>query len=303
MDIKSFKAFLDEKKNQTLYDLLNKITKKKPLLENSRFFKKKNYHVFGILNITPDSFSDGGDFLDSDKASDEASRMIDSGVDYIDIGGESTRPGAKKIRPSQEILRVLPVIQKLKKKKVKISLDTRNSDTMKYGLLSGVNLINDVSGLRGDKSSVEVINEFRVPVIIMHMPGNPRTMMRRNIYKHVVLDLFDFFEERINFCVKNGLKKEQIIIDPGIGFGKNYEQNIEILKNISLFHSLGCPIMLGVSRKRFISSIIKEDVPKERLPGSLSAVINGFNQGVQIMRVHDVKETIQALETWIKLEL
>lgn len=301
-DIKSFKEFSNHNKNQRLYNLLNEITKTRTLLSNKSLFKKKKYYVFGILNVTPDSFSDGGDYVEVNKAFEEAKKMIDYGVDFIDIGGESTRPGAKKVNSSDEILRVLPIIQKIKRTKTNISLDTRNSDTMNYGLLSGVDLINDVSGLNGDQNSIKVISKFQVPVIIMHMPGNPQTMMKNNIYEDVILDLFDFFEQRINFCIKNGLNKEQIIIDPGIGFGKDYEQNIKILKNISLFHALGCPIMLGVSRKKFISSIIKEEIPKKRLPGSLSAVISGFNQGVQIMRVHDVKETIQALETWIKLE-
>ena len=227
--------------------------------------------------------------------------MIEEGADFIDIGGESTRPGADKVLPEDEVLRILPIIQKLNNKKIKLSLDTRNSSTMELGLLSGVNIINDVSALKNDSNSIEVVKKYKVPLILMHMPGNPKTMMKRNKYKNVVLDVYDFLEERINFCELNGIKKKNLIIDPGIGFGKNFEQNIEILNNLSIFHSLGCSIMLGVSRKRFISSISKEDDPKMRLGGTISATILAMMQGVNIHRVHDVKQVNQALRVFEKL--
>ena len=170
--------------------------------------------------------------------------MVDDGADFVDIGGESTRPGAEEVLPADEALRVLPIIQKLQSKKIKLSLDTRNSSTMELGLLSGVNIINDVSALKNDLKSIEILKKYKVPIILMHMPGTPKTMMKQNKYKNVVLDVYDFLEERINFCELNGIKREKIIIDPGIGFGKNFNQNIEILKNLSIFHLLNCSIML-----------------------------------------------------------
>ena len=227
--------------------------------------------------------------------------MIEEGADFIDIGGESTRPGADKVLPEDEVLRILPIIQKLNNKKIKLSLDTRNSSTMELGLLSGVNIINDVSALKNDSNSIKVVKKYKVPLVLMHMPGNPKTMMKINKYKNVVLDVYDFLEERINFCELNGIKKKNLIIDPGIGFGKNFEQNIEILNNLSIFHSLGCSIMLGISRKRFISSISKEDDPKMRLGGTISATILAMMQGVNIHRVHDVKQVNQALRVFEKL--
>ena len=302
-DIDEFYDFVKINNIVKLKTSLDNIISPRKLLEKKKYFEKnKKFFIFGILNITPDSFSDGGDFTDVNKATEEAIKMVNIGADYVDIGGESTRPGAKKVRVSDEILRVMPIIQKLKQKKIRISLDTRNSETMKFGILSGVSIINDVSGLDSDKNSLQVIKESNVPVIIMHMPGNPSNMMKKNIYDNLILDLVDFFHKKIDFCTKHGLNKNNIIIDPGIGFGKDTNQNLEILKNISIFHSLGCPIMLGASRKRFISSILEEKDPKKRLPGSLSAVIHSLHQGVQIMRVHDVKETFQAIEVWNHIE-
>ena len=184
--------------------------------------------------------------------------MKKNGASFIDIGGESTRPGADKVDAGTELSRVMPVIQKLNYRKFKISLDTRNSSTMKFGILSGVKVINDVSALSNDKKSIEVIKKYNSPVIIMHMPGTPKTMMKKNKYKNVLLDVYDFLDQRTTKLIKSGIKRENIIIDPGIGFGKNLEQNMILIKNISIFHSLGFPIMLGLSRKRFIDSISKE---------------------------------------------
>ena len=301
-DFFSVKEFLKlAKKNKCYKQALNKITEKRGLFTNKKLFHKKDYIIFGILNITPDSFSDGGDFVTEDSAFMKAKSMFNDGADYIDIGGESTRPGASLIKDSEEILRVLPIIQKINNEKINISLDTRNSSTMKLGILSGVSIINDVSALNNDKESINVIKNYDIPIILMHMPGTPKNMMEKK-YNNILLDLYDFLDERINFCLNNGVKRKNIIIDPGIGFGKDSKQNLTILKNISIFHSLGCPIMLGVSRKRFISSIIRETDPKKRFPGSIAAAINSFTQGVQIFRVHDVRETKQALETFNRLE-
>ena len=289
------------KKNKKIEILLKNALQKQNFLNSNKFLKNKNFLIFSILNITPDSFSDGGDNFKLEDSLINAEQMIEEGADFIDIGGESTRPGADKVLPEDEVLRILPIIQKLNNKKIKLSLDTRNSSTMELGLLSGVNIINDVSALKNDSNSIEVVKKYNVPLVLMHMPGNPKTMMKRNKYKNVVLDVYDFLEERINFCELNGIKKKNLIIDPGIGFGKNFEQNIEILNNLSIFHSLGCSIMLGVSRKRFISSISKEDDPKMRLGGTISATILAMMQGVNIHRVHDVKQVNQALRVFEKL--
>ena len=289
------------KKNKKIEILLKNALQKQNFLNSNKFLKNKNFLIFSILNITPDSFSDGGDNFKLEDSLINAEQMIEEGADFIDIGGESTRPGADKVLPEDEVLRILPIIQKLNNKKIKLSLDTRNSSTMELGLLSGVNVINDVSALKNDSNSIEVVKKYKVPLVLMHMPGNPKTMMKINKYKNVVLDVYDFLEERINFCELNGIKKKNLIIDPGIGFGKNFEQNIEILNNLSIFHSLGCSIMLGISRKRFISSISKEDDPKMRLGGTISATILAMMQGVNIHRVHDTKEVNQALRVFEKL--
>ncbi|MBD22949.1 MAG: dihydropteroate synthase [Alphaproteobacteria bacterium] len=254
-----------------------------------------------MLNVTPDSFSDGGDNLKLKDSISSSKKMIDDGADFIDVGGESTRPGADEVHPSDEVLRVLPIIQKLNGKNIKLSLDTRNSSTMELGLLSGVNIINDVSALKNDSKSIEIVKKYDVPIILMHMPGTPKTMMKKNKYKDVVLDVYDFLEERINYCESNGIKRKNIIVDPGIGFGKNFDQNIEILNNLSIFHALNCSLMLGISRKRFISSISKEDDPKMRLGGTISATIFAMMQGIRIHRVHDVKHVNQAIKVFEKL--
>ncbi len=296
--ISEFKKIL--LKNEELAKIYKNLNSKKSKLENS-LLNKQNFSIFGILNITPDSFSDGGENLNFKNAIKNAEFMVKNGASFIDIGGESTRPGAKLIKAETEIFRVMPVIQKLNSKNINISLDTRNSSTMKLGILSGVKVINDVSALNHDKKSVEVINKYNTPVIIMHMPGNPETMMKKNKYVDVLLDVYDFLENKINDLLKKGINRENIIIDPGIGFGKDYKQNITLLRNISIFHSLGVPVMLGVSRKRFIDSISKESNPSHRLGGTISATLLAKSQGVRIHRVHDVKEINQALLVFEKL--
>ena len=294
ISVEDFLELTKKKKNQDFLNILLKLKSKRTLLSKSPF-KKKNYYIFGILNITPDSFSDGGDNILLESAIHNAKQMVKNKVDFIDVGGESTRPGAKKVRVNEEIIRIMPIIQYLQKQELNVSLDTRNSETMKFGLLSGVSIINDVSALTNDEDSINVIREFKKPIILMHMPGNPKNMMD-HIYKNFLLDIYDYLEERIEFCVKNGINRSNIIIDPGIGFGKDSKQNLDALKNISLFHSLGCPIMLGASRKRFISNVYGQTAPKERLAGSIAVALHSFYQGIQIFRVHDVFETKQALE-------
>ena len=301
--VNEFFEFVKVENNSKINKLLNHLTnqKKKFLNNNSFFSKNQNHAIFGILNITPDSFSDGGENQKLNIALEKAIKMTKDGADFIDIGGESTRPGAKKVDPVLECLRILPVVQVLDEKNLNLSLDTRNSQTMKLGILNGINLINDVSALTNDKKSIEVLKKYKLPLIIMHMPGTPKTMMKKNNYKNVVLDVYDFLEERIKFCESNGLSKENIIIDPGIGFGKDHQQNLELLQNLSIFHTLGCSVMLGVSRKRFISEFSNSVNPKERLGGTISATLSAAKQGIEIHRVHDVKEVRQALNIFEKV--
>ncbi len=292
-----FKTF---EKNKSICNKYNHLGYQNQKL-NKSIFKNKNFSIFGILNVTPDSFSDGGKNLDLSKAVNNALKMVEDGASFIDVGGESTRPGAKKINPDDEISRIMPVIQRLNFKKVDLSLDTRNSSTMEFGILSGVKVINDVSGLINDKNSLDVIKKYNIPVVIMHMPGTPKTMMMNNKYLDVVLDVFDFLDERIKVLTRSGIKRQNIIVDPGIGFGKSYLQNLELIKNLSVFHSLGVPLMLGVSRKRFIDSISNEPDPKERLGGTISATLLAMMQGIKIHRVHDVKQVNQALKVFERL--
>lgn len=253
--------------------------------------------VMGVLNVTPDSFSDGGKFVDLDKAISHAIAMHDAGVDIIDIGGESTRPGAKAVWEGEEKERVLPVIEALQARKVPISLDSRNAAVMEAGLEAGAHIINDVSALTYDDRSMSVISQSTAPIILMHSKGDPKTMQNAPSYEDVVLDVFDYLEERIECCVAAGIDKARIIVDPGIGFGKRVvKDNLALINNLSIFHGLGCPLLLGVSRKRFIGALTDVEDAQDRMAGSLAAGMAGLTQGVQILRVHDVEETLQAVK-------
>ena len=257
----------------------------------------------GVLNVTPDSFSDGGLFFKKNKAYNQAKKMINGGATIIDIGGESTRPGSKTINEKEEWKRIEKIIVKLKKNfsKVSISLDTRKSYVMKKGINSGINIVNDVSGLNFDKKSFNVINSNKVPFILHHMQGNPNTMQKNPKYVDVLLDIYDFFEEKINFCIKKNYNKNSIIVDPGIGFGKNINHNLRIMSKISTFHSLGCPILIGTSRKRFIEHIVTKFDTQDRTGGTLASVLYGLSQGVQLFRIHNVKEIYQGMLVFNKI--
>ena len=251
----------------------------------------------GVLNITPDSFSDGGKFVDIDKAITHAIEMVDAGADIIDIGGESTRPGATAVWEGEEKQRVLPVIEALQQCKIPLSLDSRNAAVMEEGLTAGVHIINDVSALTHDKRSLEVVKASNAPVILMHSNGDPKTMQDTPSYDDVVLDVFDYLEGRIDFCVAAGIDKARLMVDPGIGFGKRVvNDNLALINNLSLFHTLGCPLLLGVSRKRFIGAVSNVEAAEDRMAGSLAAGLAGLAQGAQILRVHDVDETVQAVK-------
>jgi len=259
--------------------------------------------IMGALNITPDSFSDGGLFFDETKAYEQAKLMVESGATIIDIGGESTRPGSTTIDEKEEWKRVENTIIKFKKNypKVLLSLDTRKSYVMKKGIQNRVNIINDVSGLNFDKKSFDIINSKKISFILHHMQGTPENMQNNPIYEDVLLDIFDFFEAKINFCIKQNYKKELIILDPGIGFGKNLDHNLRLMSKISIFHSLGCPILIGTSRKRFIEHIVTKFDTPDRTGGTLASVLHGLSQGVQLFRVHNVKEINQGILVFNKI--
>ena len=247
--------------------------------------------IMGILNVTPDSFSDGNQYFDTDKAVERALEMIAEGADIIDIGGESSRPGAKRINAETEIERVVPIIKKMHlQADIPISIDTTKAKVAEEALQAGASILNDISALQFDGDMIKVLQNFpEVPVILMHMQGTPATMQDDPHYKDVIEEILSFFEERINFCEKNGIAKERIIIDPGIGFGKRQEDNLVILKKLSEFKCLGVSIMLGASRKSFIGNIYASDM-KERLAGSLATTAIVFQNSVEIIRVHDVEE-------------
>ena len=259
--------------------------------------------IMGALNITPDSFSDGGLFFEETKAYDQAKLMVNSGATIIDIGGESTKPGSKTIDKKDEWERIKNTIIKFKKDfpKVILSLDTRKSYVMNKGIENGIDLINDVSGLNFDNKSFDLINSKRIPFILHHMQGTPDTMQKNPTYDDVLLDIFDFFETKINFCKKQNYRKELIILDPGIGFGKNLDHNLRLMSKISTFHSLGCPILIGTSRKRFIEHIVTKFDTPDRTGGTLASVLSGLLQGVQLFRVHNVKEINQGILVFNKI--
>ena len=297
--INEIQSFNKEIKSIVKNDLKN-ITSKRKNISGLEFNKTQ---IMGVLNITPDSFSDGGLFFDKSRAFKQASLMMKSGATIIDIGGESTRPGSKVINEKDEWDRIKNTIIKLKNDfpKIKISLDTRKSYVMKKALKCGVDIINDVSGLNFDKKSFDVINSKKIPFILHHMQGTPDTMQKNPKYEDVLLDIFDFFEEKINFCLKKKYKKEFILLDPGIGFGKNLDHNLRIMSKISTFHSLGCPILIGTSRKRFIEHIVTKFDTPDRTGGTLASVLYGLLQGVQLFRVHNVKEINQGILVFNKI--
>ena len=254
--------------------------------------------VMGVVNVTPDSFSDGGDFYDPEIAVEHGIEMIRDGADVIDIGGESSRPGAKVVDVDEEIRRVVPVIKGLKGKAKYISIDTRNAKTMEAAIKAGANIINDISALTSDSRSVGVAAEAKVPVILMHMLGNPQTMQDNPNYNNVIEDVFEWLKGRVEYCDTHRLGAQNLILDPGIGFGKTTQDNLLILRNIKNFFDLGCPILLGASRKSFIAKISKGEDADQRLAGSLSSVLWGLSQGVKFFRVHDVAETVQAVKVY-----
>ena len=255
--------------------------------------------LMGILNVTPDSFSDGGQFQGRDKALARARKMVSQGADILDIGGESTRPGAVEIDIDIEISRIAPVISAIRAaESIPISIDTRKAKVAEAAALAGANIVNDVSGLTFDPNLVALCRDRRLPVIVMHAQGVPQTMQDNPQYEDVVLDVYDFLHRQIDNLVRLGLARDQIIADPGIGFGKTLSHNLALLNRISLFHGLGVPLLLGASRKGFIRAMGKPLDANDRMPGSVAVGLAALSQGVQILRVHDVSDTRQAVNLW-----
>lgn len=260
------------------------------VIRNKIFSWGDRTYIMGILNVTPDSFSDGGEFNALDTALQQAQEMIKQGADIIDIGGQSTRPGAKQITLAEELNRVIPIVQALRKQSdVVISVDTTRAKVAQEAIVVGADIINDISGATFDEQMLPTIAQMSVPIILMHIRGNPETMQTLTDYQDVVSEIKTFLQQRIDVALKLGIKKEHLIIDPGIGFAKKYQQNITILRNIAQFKKLGYPILIGTSRKSFIGQILNQNEPKERLWGTTASCSYAITQGADILRVHDVQ--------------
>ena len=269
-----------------------------PLLIGQRTIRLDQPQVMGILNTTPDSFSDGGQHTDPAAAAAHGADMAAAGAAIIDVGGESTRPGAQPVWEGDEVERVLPVIQALARSGTAVSVDTRKAMVMEQSLAAGAGMVNDVSGLTYDPRSAAVVAQAQVPVVLMHHLGSPETMQQDPRYDDVLIEVYQWLEQRVASAVDAGIARDRILIDPGIGFGKSVAHNLELMNGVALFHSLGCPIVLGASRKRLIGALSAEASADRRLGGSIGLALKAFEQGVQIVRVHDVFETVQALHVW-----
>ncbi|MEB3415442.1 dihydropteroate synthase [Alteriqipengyuania sp. WL0013] len=270
-----------------------------PLQLGERTVRLDQPQVMGVLNVTPDSFSDGGEFLDDPEvAAQHAAAMLEAGAAIIDIGGESTRPGASAVWEGEEIKRTEPVIERVAAMGAAISIDSRRPAVMEAALDKGAQLINDVSALRHDPRSMELAAASGAPVVLMHAPGDGDDLHSNGDYANVVFDVFDWLRDRRDAALDAGIAREKIVLDPGIGFGKTLADNLALLNALPLFHALGQPLLLGASRKRMIGALSGEAGSHERLGGSVALAIAGMNAGVQLLRVHDVFETVQARNVW-----
>jgi dihydropteroate synthase len=271
---------------------------REPLQLGDRTIRLDQPQVMGIINATPDSFSDGGQFADAAAAAWAGADMAGQGAAIIDVGGESTRPGARSIWEGDEIERSVPVIRQLALGGVAVSADTRKADVMTAALEAGARMINDVSALTYDARSAGIIAASSVPVVLMHHQGTPETMQENPHYDDVLVEVYQWLEDRIAAAEDGGISRSRILIDPGFGFGKNVGHNLELMNGLALFHSLGCPIVVGASRKRTIGALSGEAPADRRLGGSIVLAIKAAEQGAQILRVHDVFETVQAVKVW-----
>jgi dihydropteroate synthase len=275
------------------------VSAREALTVGQRTVRLDQPQVVGIVNVTPDSFSDGGRHEDAASAAEAGHAMAAAGAAIVDVGGESTRPGAKPVWEGDELKRVLPVVEQLSRSGTAVSIDTRKAAVMEAALASGAGLVNDVSALSYDDRSMEIVAKAGCPVVLMHHQGLPETMQRAPHYDGPILfEVYDWLEDRIEAAVAGGVDRSRMIVDPGIGFGKNVQHNLQLLNGLSLFHGLGCAIMLGASRKRMIGALAGEAPADQRLAGSIALALKGAEQGVQLLRVHDVPETVQALKIW-----
>lgn len=256
----------------------------------------KRAQVMGIINVTPDSFSDGGLFFNKDSAIRGVYKLVEEGADIIDIGGESSRPGARAVSLKEELSRVIPIIKECAKRiAVPISIDTQKAEVAQQALDNGASMVNDISGLKNDLAMAKVVAQYKVPVVIMHIKGTPRNMQKNPYYKNLITEIINSLKQSIKIAHQAGIKNNKIIIDPGIGFGKRLRHNLLILKNLTKFKSLGYPISVGTSRKSFIGKVLRKEV-EDRLVGSLASAVVAIQNGASILRVHDVEETVMAVK-------
>ena len=280
--------------NEIPTDVLNKLTCARPTIAGMTMSRP---NIMGILNVTPDSFSDGGQFNAPAQALAHAQAMQAEGAAIIDVGGESTRPGAAEVQCDEEIARTAPVIAAIRAQSdIPISIDTRKSTVGAAALEAGASLVNDVAAFTFDPALAKIAADAAAPVCVMHAQGSPETMQQDPTYDDVLLDVYDFLNERIDAAVGAGISRDQIVVDPGIGFGKTLEHNLILLRGIAIFHALGCPILLGASRKRFIGTIGGGTDASDRVGGSVAVALFAARRGVQILRVHDIFATKQALD-------
>lgn len=269
-----------------------------PLVLGERTIRFDEPSVMGVLNVTPDSFSDGGAHDGTEAAVDAGFAMASAGASIVDVGGESTRPGAKPVWEGDEIARVVPVVERLAKSGVAVSVDTRKSAVMEAALGAGAGIVNDVSALLYDERALAVVRDAGCPVVLMHAPSQTSDPHSHDGYDDALLDVFDWLAARIDAVVAAGISRDKIIVDPGIGFGKSIAENLAITNHLALFHALGCPLLYGASRKRMIGAIDGEAEANDRLGGSIALHMRAVELGANIVRVHDVRETMQAVKTW-----
>ena len=251
--------------------------------------------LFGVINVTPDSFSDGGEVLALSEALKRGRAMFDDGADILDVGGEPPRPGAEPVSAEEERARVVPVVKGLSEMGALVSIDTRRAEVMAAAIDAGAGIVNDVTALTGDQDSLGLVADKGVPVVLMHMQGEPGSMQENPQYENAAKDVFGTLKARFEVCEEAGILRHRIAVDPGIGFGKTVDHNLEILNRLDIYRGLSLPVLLGVSRKSFIAKLSCGEAPKDRVPGSLAAVLAAWAQGVRMFRVHDVAETRQAL--------
>ena len=255
--------------------------------------------IMGIVNVTPDSFSDGGRHATADAAIAHGLKLVEDGADILDVGAESTRPGSEAVPLEEELDRLLPVLQGLRARTaVPISVDTRKAEVMRRAVAAGASILNDVSALTYDPAAMEAAAASGLPVVLMHALGDPKTMQEDPRYDDVLLDVYDYLEGRVEACEAAGIARERLVVDPGIGFGKTVEHNLALMAGLAIFHGLGVPVLLGASRKRFIGAITGVTAATDRVAGSVGAALAAAGQGAQILRVHDVAATRQALDVW-----